>query len=108
MKLDVTKIKGLSTEMIMSLSACIDKMEIAEDLKKLEINTGNELADNEELGKELIVLLISRLYKAKDEVYEMIANYKEISVEEAKKANVIPIIQEILGIQGVTDFLSQT
>lgn len=105
MNVDVKKIKGLSTEMIMSLSACIDKMEIGEQLKKLEINTGNEENDTKELGKQLIIIIISKIYKAKDEVYEMIATYKGISIEDAKKEEIIPIITEILGIDGVKDFL---
>lgn len=105
MKVDITKIKGLSTEVLLLLSACIDKMEIGEELKNLEINTGDEQSDNKELGKQLIILLISKLYKAKDEVYEVVASYKGISTEDAKKAEVIPIIQEILGLNGVKDFL---
>lgn len=105
MKIDVTKIKGLSTEMIMHLSACIDKMEIGEELKNLDVNTGNVEKDNEELGKQLIVLIITKLHKAKDEIYEMIATYKGVSIDEAKKEEIIPIIKEILSIDGVKDFL---
>ena len=105
MNIDVTKIKGLSTEVIITLSAIIDKMEIGDQLKNLDINTGDVKKDNEELGKELIVLIISKLYKAKDEVYELVSLYKNITVEEAKKVDIIPIIKEIMGINGVTDFL---
>lgn len=105
MNIDVTKIKGLSTEVLMTLSACIDKMEIREELKNLEIDTGNDEKDNEELGKQLIILIISKIYKAKDEVFELVSLYKGISIEEAKKAEIIPIIKEILGIDGVTNFL---
>lgn len=105
MKLDITKIKGISTENLIFLSECIDKMEIKNELKELNINTGNEEKDNEELGKELIMLFISKIYKAKDEIYQFIAEYKNISVEEARKENIIPILSEILGIDGVKDFL---
>ena len=106
MKIDITKIKGLSTEMLMLLSACVDKMELGEQLKNLEINTGDDKKDNEELGKQLIVLIASKIYKAKEEIYEMVASYKNISLEEAKKIEIIPVIQEILGINGIKDFLS--
>ena len=104
--MDLKKIKGLSTEMIMTLSAIIDKMEIGEQLKTMEISTGNNKKDQEELGKQLIVLLISKIYKAKEEVYELIAAYKNITVEEAKKVEIIPVIQEILGMEGLKSFLS--
>lgn len=104
--MNIKNIKSLNTEMIMHLSACIDKMEIGQELKKMEVNTGDSKKDNEELSKQLLILIISKIYKAKDEIYEMIADYKAITVEEAKKVEIIPIIQEILGIEGIQDFLS--
>ena len=104
--MNIKYIKSLNTEMIMHLSACIDKMEIGQELKKMEVNTGDSKKDNEELSKQLLILIISKIYKAKDEIYEMIADYKGITVEEAKKVEIIPIIQEILGIEGIQDFLS--
>lgn len=104
--MNIKNIKSLNTEMIMHLSACIDKMEIGQELKKMEVNTGDSKKDNEELSKQLLILIISKIYKAKDEIYELIADYKGITVEEAKKVEIIPIIQEILGIEGIQDFLS--
>ena len=106
MNININNLKYLNTEMIMHLSACIDKMKIGQELKKMEVNTGDSKKDNEELSKQLLILIISKIYKAKDEIYEMIASYKDITVEEAKKIAVIPIIQEILGIEGTADFLS--
>ena len=103
--MNIKNIKSLNTEMIMHLSACIDKMEIGQELKKMEVNTGDSKKDNEELSKQLLILIISKIYKAKEEIYEMIADYKGITVEEAKKVEIIPIIQEILGIEGIQDFL---
>ncbi len=104
--MDISKIKGISTENLVLLSTCIDKMDIKDELRALDVNTGDKQKDIEEVGNELIILLITKLHKAKDEIYEFIANYKEISIEEAKKENIVPILQEILGINGVTDFLS--
>lgn len=104
--MNIKNIKSLNTEMIMHLSACIDKMEIGQELKEMEVNTGDSKKDNEELSKQLLILIISKIYKAKDEIYEMIADYKGITIEEAKKVEIIPIIQEILGIEGIQDFLS--
>ena len=36
--MNIKNIKSLNTEMIMHLSACIDKMEIGQELKKMEVN----------------------------------------------------------------------
>ena len=106
MNIDLLKTKGLSTETLMNLSAIVDKMEIGKDLKDMVVETGDEEKDKEEIGKQLIVLLITKLHRAKDEVYEFISGYKGISIEEAKKANAIEIIKEVLAIDGTTDFLS--
>ena len=106
MNIDLLKTKGLSTETLMNLSAIIDKMEIGQDLKNMVVETGNEEKDKEEIGKQLIVLLITKLHKAKEEVYNFISEYKGISVEEAKKVNAIEVIKEVLAVDGTTDFLS--
>ena len=104
--MNLEKFKGISTEMAIIMSAIVDKMEIGQELKEMEVNTGDEKKDREELGKQLIVLIISKLYKAKEEVYELIALYKGITIEEAKTAEIIPIIKELFGVDGAVDFLS--
>lgn len=96
----------ISTEIIMSLSEIIDKMGIANELKQLEVNTGDEKRDLEKLGQEVIILIFTKLYKVKEEVYDLISKYRNISIEEAKQENAIDIFKEILNIDGVRDFLS--
>lgn len=98
--------KKIETEIIMSLSEIIDKMGIANELKQLEVNTGDEKKDLEKLGQEVIILIFTKLYKVKDEVYDLISKYKKISIEEAKTEDAIGIFKEILNIDGVKDFLS--
>nr|DAN73294.1 MAG TPA: hypothetical protein [Caudoviricetes sp.] len=96
----------ISTEIIMSLSEIIDKMGIANELKQLEVTTGDEKKDLERLGQEVIILIFTKLYKVKEEVYDLISKYRNISIEEAKQENAIGIFKEILNIDGVRDFLS--
>lgn len=96
----------ISTEIIMSLSEIIDKMGIADELKQLEVTTGDEKKDLERLGQEVIILIFTKLYKVKEEVYDLISKYRNISIEEAKQENAIGIFKEILNIDGVRDFLS--
>jgi hypothetical protein len=98
--------KKIETEIIMSLSEIIDKMGIANELKQLEVNTGDEKKDLEKLGQEVIILIFTKLYKVKDEVYDLISKYKKISIEQAKTEDAIGIFKEILNIDGVRDFLS--
>ena len=98
--------KKIETEIIMSLSEIVDKMGIANELKQLEVNTGDEKKDLEKLGQEVIILIFTKLYKVKDEVYDLISKYKKISIEQAKTEDAIGIFKEILNIDGVKDFLS--
>lgn len=90
----------METRVLIKLSLIIDKMGIKNDLINIEADT------NEVVGKKLIATLITNLYKAENEIYDFIAMYKEITVEEAQKVNVIEVLKEVLKIDGIQDFLS--
>lgn len=89
----------MKTKVLIKLSLIIDKMGIAKDIKNIDKET------NEEVGKELITLLITNLHKAENEIYEFIADYKKITKEEAEEVDVIPVFKELLKIEGMKDFL---
>ncbi len=89
----------MKTKVLIKLSLIIDKMGIAKDIKNIEKET------NEEVGKELITLLITNLHKAENEVYEFIAYYKGITKEQAEEVDVISLFKELLNIEGMKDFL---
>jgi len=89
----------MKTKVLIKLSLIIDKMGIAKDIKNIDKPT------DEEVGKELITLLITNLHKAENEIYEFIAYYKGITKEEAEEVDVIPVLKEILKIDGMKDFL---
>ena len=61
---------------------------------------------NEAVGKHVIALIACNLHKAAEDVYEFISMYKEISVEQAKKENVLAILKEVVKNPGVKDFLA--
>ena len=99
----------------MALSEFIDVMEIGKDILNIEGKT------NEEVGKELIVLFVSRLYKAKKQYYDFVIKYKNIEIndealndEEKYKKKIeivenmdaIEIFKELLQIEGIYDFLA--
>lgn len=92
----------MNAEMLMKLSLIVSKMEIADTLAKLETNS------KEELGKALIALVISNMYKADAEIYELIADYKHITIEEAKQVNIIPIIKDISNSELIMPFLQKS
>lgn len=115
----------MKTEYLVMLSEIIDKMGIADELKTLEINTGNSEKDNEELGKQVIMMIFTKIYKCKKEFYSFIATYKgylndeedyeneeayetarKAAIKQAKSEDVISILKEISKLEGVKDFLS--
>ena len=92
------KIKNLDVQTAIKLTQIVDKMGIREEIVALDIETGNSEQDNQELAKKLFSIVISKLYLAENELYEFIAQYKNISVEEAKKVNVIELIYARLAV----------
>ena len=104
----------INAETIMILSEMIDKMEIKDELKNIDAKT------NEEVGQELVLLLVTKLYKVKDIFYEFIINYKNIEIAEdlseeekhkkaieiAKKTDAIEFFKELLQVEGLSDFLA--
>lgn len=68
----------LTTPMLCKISKIINKMGISALIMKLNVNTGNEEADQEELVKELISLIIDNLYKAEEDVIEFIKELMKI------------------------------
>lgn len=100
------KIKNLDVQTAIKLTQIVDKMGIKDEIVALDIETGNSEHDNQELAKKLFSIVISKLYLAENELYEFIAQYKNISVEEAKKVNVIELIKEIFKTEGAADFLA--
>ena len=88
----------METQVLIKLSAIIDKMNI--DLSA--INGKN----NEEVGSKIINLLLKNLYKAENEIYELIALSKKITVDEAKKQDIIAFVKDLLKIEGLQDFLA--
>lgn len=90
----------MEAQVLIKLTAVIGKLEITDKLKTIDKQT------DEEVGKEMIMLIATNLYKAENEVYELISAYKKISVEEAKSANIIDIVKEIISIDGVKGFFS--
>ncbi len=90
----------MNTEMLIMLSAIVDKMEIKNELGDIDGKT------QEELGTKVAISFVTSLHKAKDEVYEFIALYKECTTEEAKKVDIVAVVKELLGTVGIKGFLA--
>lgn len=89
----------MKTKLLIKLSLIMDKMEIASEISKIEGET------NEEIAKKILGILISKIYRAEDEIYELISEFKNISLDDAKEVDIIPIIQELIVNTDVKSFL---
>lgn len=92
----------LTSKLLIRLSLIIDKMGIAKEIADIDKKT------NEEVGKTLFAIIFSKLYKVEKEVYEWIAEVKDISVEEAANLDLIQLFEEFKNSEiysKVTSFL---
>ena len=98
----------ITPKILSKISLIINKMGISSLIMNLNIDSGKDLKDKEELGKQLIALIIDNLYKAEDEIIELISNLKGITKQEAEETDVIPIIKELYNNDKLKDFLKLT
>ena len=90
---------------MIEISLIIDKMGISSLIMELNVDSGDDIKDKETLSKQLIALIIDNLYKAEEEIVELISNLKGISKEEAEEVDIIPIIKDLLSNDKLKDFL---
>ena len=95
----------INTKILCKISLILNKMGISSLITKLNIETGNEEFDKKELVKELFALIIDNLYKAEEQIIELISQVKEISVVEAQDVDVIEFIKELFNNEKIQSFL---
>ena len=79
------KIRELYFEDTFLLSEIIDKMDLQADLNKLFEDAKKHPDAQAYLGGQLILSILKRAHKAKDEITQFVANITEQSVEDIKK-----------------------
>lgn len=95
----------LNTKLLCKISKLINKMGISSLIMKINVESGNDSADKQEVVKELLALIVDNLYKVEDEITDFIAELKGISKEEAENEDIIPIIQELMQNEKFKSFL---
>jgi hypothetical protein len=88
------------------LSEIADKMDFT--LPKAPVMDKKNMQEaQKEYGMQIITLLIKRLYRAKNEINQLIANVTEKSIDEVSKMSIketIDTFKKILTQDGVLDF----
>lgn len=91
----------INTKTLCLISKVMSKLDITKEIMKVSEN-----GSPEEVGKEIIALLINNLYKAEEDIVNLLASYKNVSKEEAEKLNVIEEIKELLKDEKIRSFLN--
>jgi nitrous oxidase accessory protein NosD len=104
------KIRTLENDDVYLLSEILDKMEI-ELPSQTKIVKGVEVKkDTQEYGKEVLTLLIRKIYKAKNEINQLISNLAGLPVEDISKMKIkdtVEAFKQITKQEGFADFLKQ-
>ena len=95
----------ITPKILCKLSLIINKMGISSLVMNLNIESGDETKDKENLVKELISLFMDNLYKAETEIIELISLMKCISKEEAENEDIISVFKELLNDERIKSFL---
>ena len=93
----------LSSSLLIRLSLIVDKMGIAKELASIETD------DKKELIKNVLAIVLGKLYKAEDEIYKWISEVKEISIDEAKSIDLNDLFEDFRNSEfgnKIKDFLS--
>lgn len=95
----------LTPKILCKMSLIINKMGISTLIMKLNVETDNEEEDKKNLVKELVALFIDNLYKAEEEVIELVSLMKGITKQEAENEDIISIFKQLLQNEKVKSFL---
>lgn len=100
---------------LMKIAAKLDLAPVVERLKNLDIfedtpgGTGSALKQLSKekvgiLGMEVIMTITPQLGKIADDIVPLVAAYKDVSIDEAKKLDAAEIINEIIYDDAIRNF----
>ncbi len=115
-------VKDFDLDCVFLMSEILDKMDLGIDadgiIRKAKVAKLENMKDASKLGKEVLVgigaelsmKMVRNLYKAKNEVKELISSLTGASAEEVSKMNLKAMkafFNELVAHEGFMDFLSE-
>ena len=100
----------LKTKDMFTLSAIVDKMGLDEDIKEILSARKKKSFNDEEMGEKLIFSIVKKMYKAKVEITQLLADISGKSIKDVENLQLketIELIKKLLQEEGVLSFLSQ-
>lgn len=102
------KIRELYFEDTFTLSEILEKMDLQSDLNKLFDEAKKRPDAQAYLGGQLILSILKRMHKAKDEITLFVASITEQSVEDIKKLKLSEIKDILLQVINDEEFQAFT
>jgi hypothetical protein len=100
----------LKTKDMFTLSAIVDKMGLDEDIKEILSARKKKNFNDEEMGEKLIFSIVKKMYKARAEITQLLADVSGKSIKDVENlqlSETIELIKKLLQEEGVMSFLSQ-
>jgi hypothetical protein len=100
----------LKTKDMFTLSAIVDKMGLDEDIKEILSARKKKSFNDEEMGEKLIFSIVKKMYKARAEITQLLADVSGKSIKDVENlqlSETIELIKKLLQEEGVMSFLSQ-
>jgi acyl-CoA reductase-like NAD-dependent aldehyde dehydrogenase len=100
----------LKTKDMFTLSAIVDKMGLDEDIKEILSARKKKSFSDEEMGEKLIFSIVKKMYKARAEITQLLADVSGKSIKDVENlqlSETIELIKKLLQEEGVMSFLSQ-
>lgn len=100
----------LKTKDMFTLSAIVDKMGLDEDIKEILSARKKKSFNDEEMGEKLIFSIVKKMYKARAEITQLLADISGKSIKDVENLQLketIELIKKLLQEEGVLSFLSQ-
>ena len=102
---DINNNFKLTPKTLSKLSLIINIMQISKLILEINEESDDPEKDKEMIVKRLLALIIDNLYKAEEEIIELVANIMYITTEEASDIDIIPLIKKLVNDDRIIDFL---
>jgi len=79
-------------------------IKISAIIDKLQIKIIDPKAPQEQVGADLMLQIASKAHLAEQEIYDLVASAKKITVEEAQEVDLVAFVKELISDPAVVNF----
>lgn len=79
-------------------------IKISAIIDKLDMKITDPKATQEQVGADLIMQIVSKAHRAEQEIYNLVAEIKGVTIKDAEQVDLVEFIKDILSNAGIMDF----